>query len=956
MNLTSSAAARWSVSARATGEVLTATVPGTDLQLVLLGVPPSFTSEEVEGWLADLAGVARETSRSDGRTRAIPALLHHSLTGLLFSHAELWSGLDPMPCSLAFVTHEDGASFGWVGQAQVRVRVNGLEFSPQWVRVRDDLGREAMAASFAAGAPVEVDMAWGADASGAPLVTLAADWGAPQPGEQHAPVVEAPAASPFVAPVVAPSEAAPVVEPIVAAPLPPLELPSDLPQDQPSLHAPIADDAPSIEASAAVPSTDDAARAVAAPAPTVEETPHPVQRWLNRMVNWGGKPAATAPPAPAPPAPPAVEPTVAEAPTQTRPPVWRPDDAMSPPAAPQVTHVPTAPQMPPAITNEAPAPLEPEPEPPAPVEEAVVEKTREPKPDLSQALPMLRTKLLQGTPLSFEITHEPVGASSEGFGIPPLPDRAQPASPEAARSEGPPPLPATADVSAAPSGEGTMVIETHVGADREPVRREIASHVRTAPREGEAPLPGPPSLAGTFGPPAPHPAQPPRSPLDSALASAAPEAVAQPLAVPAPQVADTDVAWAQDPAAVAVGRPRRAWPLPDAAEATSRGSLAKRFAPWAGLVVVLMAAGWWLGHLDTGRSGGTPRWLKALGIGGASFEVVVNSHPPGAFISVDGKEVGQRTPATLDLKPGDHEVKLSMPDLGAAVFPVKGAKGDRTTLDLPLAGSLDIVSADASLPLNVAIDGKPMGFAPVRVDSIAPGLHEVTFSGPGMPAWVQSVQVGIHQNAQVLARPVTSPGTGVLQVQAVLNDETGSSPLSGAQVYVDGDLKGTTPATLEVSRGPHSLKVVWHGVSAPVQVIDLPGGNQRFATFNFGLDDEAPALSLIGGARSVSATQTSVVSAELDGLRPTELREGWLHVRSAEGVWRRYPLTLLPSPNGVALVGVFPSGAFDSEGRTRWYMSASSLQGDEYFTEIQSAWASGGSPAPKAKPKPAEQP
>ena len=100
MTLASTSTSRWAVSARTSGEVLTAEVAKAGVRLVVLGVPERYSSHELEGWLTDLAGVALETSRSDSRPRSIPALLHHALTGLLFSHAELWDRLDgPRPCS-----------------------------------------------------------------------------------------------------------------------------------------------------------------------------------------------------------------------------------------------------------------------------------------------------------------------------------------------------------------------------------------------------------------------------------------------------------------------------------------------------------------------------------------------------------------------------------------------------------------------------------------------------------------------------------------------------------------------------------------------------------------------------------------------------------------------------------------------------------------------------------------
>ncbi|HVG69391.1 MAG TPA: PEGA domain-containing protein [Vicinamibacterales bacterium] len=64
--------------------------------------------------------------------------------------------------------------------------------------------------------------------------------------------------------------------------------------------------------------------------------------------------------------------------------------------------------------------------------------------------------------------------------------------------------------------------------------------------------------------------------------------------------------------------------------------------------------------------------------GAASLQVV--SRPPGAEVIVDGKSVG-RTPLSMEMSPGAHEVRLSLP----------GFKGWATTVDVK-AGSTTRVS------------------------------------------------------------------------------------------------------------------------------------------------------------------------------------------------------------------------------------------------------------------------
>ena len=193
MNVAVAKSPQWSVSARRHGEVLTAGTSGGGLELLVLSTPGSFTVPEFEGWLRDLLGVTRETASGDQGPRPIPALLHHAVTGLLFSHAELWerAGAQP-PCSLAFVVAGGRVAFGWVGDARVGVWVNDQPVETGWVKVRDDEGREAFAIALDWSPPVRVRLVWSAPNAGddGPGAIVDAEW----PGlDLHAP--PAPAAS-----------------------------------------------------------------------------------------------------------------------------------------------------------------------------------------------------------------------------------------------------------------------------------------------------------------------------------------------------------------------------------------------------------------------------------------------------------------------------------------------------------------------------------------------------------------------------------------------------------------------------------------------------------------------------------------------------------------------------------------------------------------------------------------
>jgi hypothetical protein len=383
---------------------------------------------------------------------------------------------------------------------------------------------------------------------------------------------------------------------------------------------------------------------------------------------------------------------------------------------------------------------------------------------------------------------------------------------------------------------------------------------------------------------------------------------------------------------------RGAWP--DLADDVPRRTPIWRN-PWVlGVFVVVFAGlGWLVGHSQAPDNDvhATPmsRLLRTVGLGGARFTAVVETDPPGAFISLDGNTLDRRTPATLELAPGEHQLSLSLNELGKVEVSVTGTRGQQVKVSEALHGTLEVTALDNSLPVKMSLDGEPQGFLPVRVDRLQPGLHELQFSGPSMQPWAQNVTIPIRETVKVKARPMLSPATGVVEVQAMLNDEGGSAPLEGATVYVDGEFKGSTPVKLELPRGPHSLRVMYLGLSAPVQVIDLPGGNRRFATFHFGLDSDLPPLKLRGEYGQIAKGRPTMIEATLDGLDWHDLREAWLHVRTGEGIWRRYQVTIEEGSRGTLLSVPFPANLVEVSGRIHWYMSAATTQGDDFYTEMQ---------------------
>jgi hypothetical protein len=505
------------------------------------------------------------------------------------------------------------------------------------------------------------------------------------------------------------------------------------------------------------------------------------------------------------------------------------------------------------------------------------------------------------------------------------------------RSSGEPAMPAAPEVSpepAPPAGEPAPLPP----CDLEPIAHDVAGVPdlipEPEPRAIEAPAPAQPVGEAIKPEPEPEPEPEPFEVEQSTVELDEPEAPA------IDDLAIASGATSETPAETTVARRspvrRLEWPADEEPRRPPRLEW-KRSYSVAAVVVGLFALGWVLGRVDLpvgARALGNA--FGAIGLGPARYDVAITSRPAGAWITVDGADQARRTPTTLALKPGQHEIVLSLSGEGGSSHIVSGKRGEHVTLNVALWGSLRVDAPAGGVPLAVTVDGLPRGYAPFLLDRVQPGVHRLQFTGPGVTPWEQTVEVHVDRIAAVLAQPVVSPPTGVLEVRARLADGGGAEALAGAAVRIDGQQRGVTPLRLELPRGPHSIRVSYHGEEAPVQVIDLPGGNQRFATLDVGADFDQPRLAAALPGR-VAVGQPTVLSASLDRAREGDVREMWLHVRTPEGAWRRYPMNMMQAPGGLVGVAVFPTDLFGERGRTSWYVSALAPTGDEYFTEIQPA-------------------
>jgi hypothetical protein len=203
-------------------------------------------------------------------------------------------------------------------------------------------------------------------------------------------------------------------------------------------------------------------------------------------------------------------------------------------------------------------------------------------------------------------------------------------------------------------------------------------------------------------------------------------------------------------------------------------------------------------------------WMFRGGMTGAAAEGMlrIESEPAGASVEVDGSPRGQ-TPLTVNLTPGQHAVVVAL-DAQKQEISAKISEGVQSVHYVrfaeaasPAAGSGDAngrleVSSDTQ-GATVSVDGVDRGVAPITVEDLEPGEHQVVIQAGGKTQRrTVTVTAGATASLVVTNTP-TGSESGWLEIRA-------STPL---QIFEGGKLIGTTEADrIMMPAGVHNLEFV----------------------------------------------------------------------------------------------------------------------------------------------------
>ncbi|MCC7418144.1 MAG: PEGA domain-containing protein [Acidobacteria bacterium] len=199
------------------------------------------------------------------------------------------------------------------------------------------------------------------------------------------------------------------------------------------------------------------------------------------------------------------------------------------------------------------------------------------------------------------------------------------------------------------------------------------------------------------------------------------------------------------------------------------------------------------------------RWYVAAPAAAVPKEgtLVVNTTPPGARLFVDGVDRGT-TPQTLTLNAGTHSMEVRG-DGAPRAMPITVAAGGQVTqfIDLPKGpatlGDLQVKTDPQGA--RITVDGVARGVAPITVEGLQPGAHEVLVeSDLRSVRQMVVVEAGVAAALMVpLGAPDGAPVSGWIAVSAPAD----------VQVFEGGRLVGSSESErLMVAAGRHDLEIV----------------------------------------------------------------------------------------------------------------------------------------------------
>jgi formylglycine-generating enzyme required for sulfatase activity len=210
----------------------------------------------------------------------------------------------------------------------------------------------------------------------------------------------------------------------------------------------------------------------------------------------------------------------------------------------------------------------------------------------------------------------------------------------------------------------------------------------------------------------------------------------------------------------------------------------------------------------------------------------ISTVPTGARVSVDGKAAGV-TPASAQAASGVRQIRIEASGHKTWESSVVVKAGQTLSMGPITLGQPDATLSVRSKPAGaeVTIGGRYRGRTPLVADLPADIAHDVVISLPGYSNWTQAV--------------FAEPGRKLTldaQMKAVLSRVTVQGEPADAELLIDGNARGRTPQTVDLTAVEHAIEVRKDGFVPFTISVTPAAGIERKVEYKLTSSDKAIAL------------------------------------------------------------------------------------------------------------------
>ena len=239
----------------------------------------------------------------------------------------------------------------------------------------------------------------------------------------------------------------------------------------------------------------------------------------------------------------------------------------------------------------------------------------------------------------------------------------------------------------------------------------------------------------------------------------------------------------------------------------------------------------------------------------------VNSQPDGAKVLIDGELIGETPLMAVPVEAGEHKLQIQ----AERYLPLEQTllvtgRNIQQQLEVALEPAWAEITVD-SLPqgATILVDGEAAGTTP-GVLEILQGERQLMLQKEGFSDW-QKVLIIAAGEAQDMGRVELQPAAATIQLVSIPNR---------ANVTVDGEFRGQTPLTLEVSPDrSHRLAVFKPGYRRHTSSLELAAGSTtsrsvklvaQLGEVRFNIEPQSAVLKINGQPRG-QGSQTLALPA-----------------------------------------------------------------------------------------------